>query len=160
MAAGRLRDLELRNPVHKAEYRVLYADTDTGRVIYYGTYMRLLEIGRTEFMREVLGIPYSDLERQGVIFPVVEAHCSYKSPGFYDDLLEIKTSLYSWTRSSVRFNHHIIRPGDQRVIALGYTVHAAISPSGRLTRLPTGFVARLESRINPLPSEEAASSST
>ena len=55
--------------VSTTTYRVTYADTDQMGVVYYGNYGRLLEIGRTEMIRE-MGMPYSDLEKSGVMMPV------------------------------------------------------------------------------------------
>ena len=43
------------------KYRVLYADTDKAGIVYYGTYARFYEIGRTELIRD-LGYAYKNLE--------------------------------------------------------------------------------------------------
>jgi len=129
--------IELGEPVHSLPYRVLYGDTDKAGVVYYGTYMRLFEAGRTEYLRDLCGMSYAGLEQQGLILPVTEAYCRYKSSARYDELLEIQTAIEKITKVSIRFNYRIVHEGRAgRLVAQGFTVHAAVSPDGRLTRLP------------------------
>ena len=134
MAQGLL--IELREPVHSLPYRVLYGDTDKAGVVYYGTYMRLFEAGRTEYLRDLCGMSYAGLEQQGLILPVTEAYCRYKSSARYDELLEIQTAIEKITKVSIRFNYRIMHQDRGSLVAQGFTVHAAVNPDGRLTRLP------------------------
>ncbi len=140
--------IELREPIHRLSYRVIYGDTDTGGVVYYGNYLRIFEMGRTEFLRSMLKTSYRDLEHEGLILPVSEAYCRYKAPAHYDDLLELSTSLESFSKFSIRFHFLIHRFDDRRLLAKGYTVHAATDRSGRLIRLPKDFQATLAGICN------------
>ena len=72
--------------------RVRYAETDQMGVVYYGNYAQYYEVGRVESIRQ-LGFSYADLEKTGVIMPVVEMHSKYLRPALYDNLLTIKTTL-------------------------------------------------------------------
>jgi acyl-CoA thioester hydrolase len=130
---------DLKEPIHRLSYRVIYGDSDQSGVVYYGNYLRIFEMGRTEFLRSMLKISYRDLERKGLILPVSEAYCRYKAPAHYDDLLEISTSLDNLSKFSIRFHYLIHRFDDQRLLARGYTVHAATDRSGRLTSFPKDF---------------------
>ena len=91
-------------------------------------------MGRTEWMRDVLGAPYKSLEESGVLFPVVEAHIRYKAPATYDDLLEIKTALEDASKVTLTFCYEIKRDG--KLLVTGNTRHAAAGTNGRLTRIP------------------------
>ncbi len=115
--------------------RVRYADTDRMGVAYYANYLVWFEVGRTEWLRRS-GITYADVERAGIILPVIEAHCDYRQPARYDDELEIRTrgTLVSPVRT--RFDYEIVRQADGVTTATGHTVHAAVDPNGRPTRLP------------------------
>ncbi len=128
--------LELVDPIHDHMYRVVYADTDAGGVVYYGRYMRFFEIGRGEYMRSVLNMAYSSLEDDGVIMPVVEMYCRYKAPARYDDLLVISTSIYEYSKISVRFHYEINLAQNGHTLIKGYTVHAAVDKKGKLLPLP------------------------
>lgn len=65
--------------------RVYYSDTGHGHVVYYANYLRWFEIGRTEILRQN-GFDYADFEKRGIIAPVVEVHCNYKSQALYNDI--------------------------------------------------------------------------
>ncbi len=136
--------IELAEPVHTLSYRVLYGDTDKAGVVYYGTYMRLFEAGRTEYLRELCGFSYAELERQGIILPVTEAYCRYKSSATYDELLQINTSVVSVSKVSIKFAYRIEHENSSRLVAQGFTVHAAVNPEGRLARIPQSVRDMLE----------------
>lgn len=115
------------------EVRVLYADTDRMGVVYYGTYFRWFEAGRAGYMRE-RGTPYGEVERSGILLPVVEAHAAYRLPARYDDLLDVRSRVARIGRAQLEFEYEI-RRGDELLVT-GYTRHASINDSGRPTRLP------------------------
>ena len=72
--------------------RVRYAETDQMGVVYHGNYFQYFEVARAECIRE-LGFTYADMEKAGIIMPVVEVNCKYLRPALYDDLLTIKITL-------------------------------------------------------------------
>lgn len=122
----------------KVTYRVIYGDTDRAGVAYYATYLRLFEIGRTEYMRQVLGRPYKSMEEDGRLFPVVEAYVRYKSPAIYDDLLDIETQLQNVSPWSITFFYRI--SCENRTIVHGHTKHASTDNKGKLTKLSRGLI--------------------
>lgn len=78
--------------ISETKIRVRYAETDQMGVVYYGNYAQYYEVGRVEAIRQ-LGFAYADMERTGVIMPVVEMHSKYLRPALYDNLLTVKTIL-------------------------------------------------------------------
>ncbi|MFO7761469.1 MAG: acyl-CoA thioesterase [Thermodesulfobacteriota bacterium] len=135
--------IELAAPVHEIRHRTLYGDTDAGGVVYYANYQRYFEKGRTEFMREH-AISYRELEDQGYILPVVESYLRYKAPACYDDLLLIRTSIQELSRISWRFNHHILRARDEKLLVKGFTVHVSVNRQGRITRMNRDILSQLK----------------
>jgi acyl-CoA thioester hydrolase len=134
--------IEMNEPVHRSTCRVLYGDTDSGGVVYYANYLRYFEQGRTEFMRDHL-FSYQELEERGYILPVVECYSRYKASAVYDDLLVIETSVAEVKPVSCRFNYRILRQANDKLLAIGHTLHAAIDRKGKLTRLPIEVVDKL-----------------
>ena len=125
----------------EVKYRVIYGDTDTGGVMYYGNYLRLFEIGRTELLR-TKGITYREIEeREGLILPVVEVYLRYKAPAFYDDLLTIHTTLSEVKPYRICFGYEIRR--EAKLLVQGYTVHVPVTRQGRLTRFPRSLYQQL-----------------
>jgi acyl-CoA thioester hydrolase len=125
----------------KHEIRVIFGDTDQMGVVYYANYLRFFESSRAAYWRS-LGKSYKDLEAAQVALPVIEAHCNYKKPSFYEDLLEVDVTVGELRAASLRFVYTIRRGTD--VIAEGYTRHAVIGPTGRPRALPDAFRDLLE----------------
>jgi acyl-CoA thioester hydrolase len=76
------------------------------------------------------------MEHEGIILPVIEAHCEYHRPSRYDDELEVRTEGRMLSAVRLEFSYTVVRRGDHEVTASGRTVHAALNPSGRPCRLP------------------------
>lgn len=140
----------LTEPIFSIQHRVIYGDTDAGGVVYNANYLKYFEIGRTEFMREKV-CSYRDIEGLGVIMPVTESFSRYKSPGFYDDLLTIETSLTELKKFSCRFSYRISRANSDAqkptLLVKGYTVHAAVTRDGKLTPIPESILEQMQALL-------------
>jgi acyl-CoA thioester hydrolase len=121
-------------PPRVTRIRVRYAETDRMGVVYYANYLVWFEVGRTEWLRET-GWSYREMEQEGISLPVIEAHCEYRQPARYDDEVEVRTRATLLTPIRIRFDYEVVR-GGETVAASGYTVHAALDPSGRPRRVP------------------------
>lgn len=123
---------------HVTMYRVRYSDTDKMGVVYHGGYLRLFEIGRTEYLRD-RGLPYSELENSGFMLPVLESYCEYLMPAHYDDLLEIHTLVEPLKGARLTIRYEIRRHNDTLVV--GWTRHTFVrSETFRPTRPPRNFL--------------------
>ncbi len=74
------------------QLRVRYSETDRMSYVYYGNYAQYFEVARVEALRS-LGISYKEMEEEGVLLPVSEYKIKFIKPGFYDELLTIKTTI-------------------------------------------------------------------
>jgi acyl-CoA thioester hydrolase len=135
--------INLTDPIHLCSYRVLYGDTDAGGVVYNANYLRFFELGRSGFMRQYVS-SYKEIEEAGFILPVVESYLRYKAPARYDDLLVIKSSMQQISDFSWRFNHHVLREENGKLLVKGFTVHASVNREGKLAILPPAYVARIK----------------
>ena len=121
-------------PAHIFEQRVTYRMTDQMGFMYYGNYLELFEIGRTELLRST-GMTYRQMEEDGFLLPVTQAALDYRSPARYDDLLEIHTRVAELSRARMTFHYEIRRSGEDAALCSGMTRHAAIDRTGRPRRL-------------------------
>lgn len=122
------------------EIRVIFGDTDQMGVVYYANYLRYFESARAAYWR-ALGKSYKDLEDWGVALPVVDAHCAYKRPARYEDLLEIDIEVSELRGASMRFSYRVLR--DELLLAEGSTRHAVIGTDGRPKALPDALRAAI-----------------
>ena len=134
---------------HITRTRVRYGETDKMGVAYHANYLNWFEMGRTELCR-ASGKTFSTWESEGIMLPVVEAHCRYKSPLVYDDEIEIETSITKLSKVSVTFTCRIYHADTKRIAAEGYTKHAFTSTDGKLLREGNA----LEQWLNDIMSQE------
>ena len=76
---------------HKLRSR--FGETDKMGYVYYGRYLDYFEVARTEMIRAV-GYPYTRLEEEGVMLPVIYSQAAYKMPVFYDEEMTIDVLIY------------------------------------------------------------------
>lgn len=117
---------------HEMEYRVTYADTDQMGVVYYANYLVYFERSRTEMFRAA-GLPYRELEKQGIVLPVLEAFCKYIVPARYDDLL----TLRSWVQEVKGVRLLIgseVRHGNELLVS-GHVMLASVNKERKVVRL-------------------------
>jgi len=117
------------------ELRVRYADIDKMGIVYHSRYLEWFEAARTELLR-TKGMTYLEMEKQGYSLPVIEAHCEYKLPVYYDDLIAIQTNLTDVSRIKIRLDYHVLCKKDQLVKVKGYTIHCFMDKEGRPVRAP------------------------
>jgi len=93
------------------EVRVRYAETDQMGVVYHSNYLNFLELGRVEWLRS-LGYSYAELEKKGVLLPVVHADLNYRFPARYDELIRVETEVSSFGKSSIEFSSQLYNEND------------------------------------------------
>jgi len=87
--------------------RVRYGETDQMGYLYYGNYAQYYEIGRVEMLRS-LGLTYKEMEQEhGIWMPVVSLDMRFVRPGFYDELLTIRTTLRQLPEQFITFHVEI-----------------------------------------------------
>ncbi|MBO7748399.1 acyl-CoA thioesterase [Paenibacillus sp. MWE-103] len=147
---------------HLHPLRVRYQESDQMGVVFYGNYVTWFEIGRTELVRS-LGMPYSEIEKQGLLLPVVDLDCTYVSPARYDDQVLICTRIdaLSPVRMAFRSEVRLIGEGESyplfwdcpeppgKLLVKGGTRHVWVNRDWRPARLDKalpGIYAMLEAR--------------
>lgn len=128
---------------HKIVIRVRYAETDQMGVVYHGNYAQYFEIGRVEWLRNQ-GVSYKELEKSGVMLPVVSLSMNYKKPAFYDDELTVTTSLKYLGGAKIEFDYEI-KNAEGDLLTTAHTVLVFVDMK---TKRPTQVPAYLEELIN------------
>lgn len=118
---------------HEIEIRVRYQETDAQGYVHHSTYINYFEIGRIELLRAA-GHSYRELEDQGLVLVVADLGCRYFAPARYDDLLTLQTTVIRSRGARIRHEYEL-RRGTELVVR-GFTVVAAVSPEGKVLRLP------------------------
>ena len=87
-----------------------------------------------------LGFEYKQMESEDdSLIVVVEAHCRYKQPARFDELLTIRTRVTGSKRRMLEFGYEIIRQSSDETIATGRTLHVICDHQGRPKSLPEKY---------------------
>jgi acyl-CoA thioester hydrolase len=127
--------------MHRLTIRVYYEDTDLAGVVYYANYLRFIERGRSEALRE-LGLDQVALKRDlGLVFVVRHLTVDYLAPALFDDMLEVRTRITRLRGASVEMSQEVWR-GEACLNRAGVTI-ACMDGAGRPQRLPEDVRRRL-----------------
>ncbi len=111
------------------QIRVRYADTDQMGYVYYGNYATYYEVARVESLR-TLGLTYKEIEKSGIMMPVLENRSKYLRPAMYDELLTIKLCIAEMPSNRVTFKYEIFNE-HEKLINLGETTLAFVNAHSR-----------------------------
>lgn len=99
-----------------------YAETDQMQVIHHAVYPVWYEVARTEFIRQA-GLPYSEMEKQGIMTPLTSLTCHYRFPCVYEDEITIQTQLSKLTPSRLSFHYTLYKNAETTPFHTGETHH-------------------------------------
>jgi acyl-CoA thioester hydrolase len=123
-------------PAGAISVRVYYEDTDGSGRVYHASYLRFLERGRTEWLRE-RGLAHRDFAKSsGVFFAVRSLQIDYLAPALMDDLIRVETGVSALRGASIEFRQRIVRCDKELVTAV---VLVAVIRDGRPMRIPSSL---------------------
>ena len=130
-------------PPHCMMIRVYYEDTDFSGVVYHASYLRFLERGRTEILRD-LGVHQAELHGAGgagaMSFVVRRMAIDWIKPARMDDLLQVETTIAEVGGASMALKQRILR--DETVL-LAAEVQVALVANGKPARMTADLKSRL-----------------
>jgi len=115
--------------------KVYYKDIDQMGIVYYSRYFEFFEEARTEMLSSI-GLDYSNVEENGAMLPVIEAHCEYKKGATFSQDLIVKTYIRELPKVKIKFEYKICSAGSDEILLTGYTVHACTNLKGKPVKMP------------------------
>lgn len=80
--------------------KVAYYETDQMGIVHHSNYIRWFEEARIDFLSQI-GLPYSKMEEEGIMIPVLSAACEYKNAMRFGQRFQITLRIVSF--SGVKF---------------------------------------------------------
>lgn len=115
------------------EQKVYYSDTDAYGVVWHGSYLRWLEMGRVQLC-EMMGYNLVELEAQNIVLPVVNLNVRYKNSAKLNDEMIIETCIQKFNPLSVTFEQKIKNKKDGKLFVEAIVDVVAIDNNGKLYR--------------------------
>lgn len=130
------------------EQQVFYSDTDAYGVVWHGSYLRWLEMGRVLFCED-LGLDLISLKENDIVLPVTNLNVRYKASAKLNDKLIIKTKISKLSPLSMTFEQIILNSEINQVYIQAFVDVVAINNSGKLyRRLPEILKTPLEQAMD------------
>jgi len=132
----------------ETQIRVRYAETDQMGVVYHGNYIPYFESSRAEAIRQ-LGFTYSDMEKMGIIMPVIDVHCRYFRPAKYDDLLTVKAILKELPiHHKIEFHHEVYNEANELLVIGKIILYFMEAKGMKRTTMPSPLLQKLQPYFN------------
>lgn len=122
-------------PGSVTEIRVRYAETDQMGRAHHMAYVAWFELGRTELMRQN-GLSYAQMEKQGIMLPVVRLEVDYLRGLEYEEVVDVHTRVSEVRSRRVTFNYRLVLCEDGATVAEATSVLFCMGRDGRPRRLP------------------------
>ncbi|MBR5464812.1 MAG: acyl-CoA thioesterase [Alistipes sp.] len=91
---------------HDCKIRVWYCDTDQMGIVHHSNYIRYYEEARSDFLR-ALGLSYAEVERRGLMMPILEVQSKYRRPIRYDEEVTVRIILKELPSTRINFLYEI-----------------------------------------------------
>ena len=112
---------------------VHYYETDMMGVTHHANYIHWMEEARIAFMDQA-GFPYTRMEEEGVISPVVELSCKYRKPCTFGDEITISVTVESFTGAKMVLAYDMNKQnGDE--VCFARSEHTFLDREGRFVRM-------------------------
>ena len=118
---------------HTFEQKVYYSDTDAYGVVWHGSYLRWLEMGRVEYCED-LGLNLIELEKQDIVMPDTNMNIRYKASGRLNDIVVVDTWIKKITPVTVVFEQTIKNKDSGKLFIQAEFEVVAIRNNGSLHR--------------------------
>lgn len=108
-------------------FKIQFGDTDPAGIVYYPNYYRWMDAATHELFDKIGFSTKSQLEHN-MTMPLVEAHCVFKSPGYYHHIITVKSEI-EFVKNKVFKLLHRFYDGD-KLLAEGYEIRAWVEIDG------------------------------
>ena len=115
------------------KFRVYYEDTDASGRVYHANYLKYLERGRSNLIYQSKYNHQELLKKFNIIFVVKNLNINYLRPAFFEDILEVQTSINQLSRVKLNFNQKIFRNTELLVDA--EVIVIPVNIKGKIIRL-------------------------
>ena len=124
---------------YDCQIRVWYKHTDQMAICHHSNYICYYEAARSELLR-YLGMSFAEVEKRGIMMPILEVQSKYHRPAYYDELLTVRIMLRELPTARINFFYEIYNEKGE-LLNTGMTQLGFIhSDTRRPCRVPDWFL--------------------
>lgn len=121
------------------EHKTQYYETDQMGIIHHSNYIKWFEEARTDLM-EQMGMGYDQMERQGIICPVLSVRCDYKSMTRFGETVQILASLREYNGIKMAIEYTVLDKETEQIRCVGETRHCFLTADGKPVSLKRQYL--------------------
>ena len=125
------------------ERAVCYYETDRMGIVHHSNYIRWYEEARVHYMVRI-GVPYDELEKRGILIPVLSVSSEYRKPFMFGDTFLVELTCDSFNGIKCSFEYNVINKATGELCNTGTSRHCFLrkapeSPDGEWDMRPVNI---------------------
>lgn len=117
---------------------VFYYETDQMGIVHHSNFIRWFEEARINYLAK-LGCPYDEVEKAGIISPVLSVQCDYKNMVHFGDIVCINIRLSYFSQVKFGFEYVVEDAATGKIMATGSSMHCFLDKDGRTVHLKRDY---------------------
>ena len=134
------------------KHKVQYYETDKMGIVHHSNYIRWMEEARVDFL-EKIDWSYDQLEKVGLVSPVLSLNIDYNHPTYFSDIVSIDVEILELKMSKMRVGYKMTNE-EGKVVAKCESSHGFLLSFGRPAILKRDFPGLYEALLTHLSSEK------
>ncbi|MDE6365422.1 MAG: acyl-CoA thioesterase [Lachnospiraceae bacterium] len=127
-------DNHIKPYIHHAKYY----ETDQMGIVHHSNYIRWMEEARMDAMSQ-FGISYCNMEKSGLISPVVSVSCQYKAMVHFDDIVQIQVKVIKYNGVRLDFEYEMTDSRTGELRTKGKSTHCFLDSGGQVISLKRDY---------------------
>ncbi len=116
----------MKNAYTRYQRRTNYYETDRMDIIHHSNYIRYFEEARIYWMEEI-GLKFSEVEKRGILIPVMFVDCQYLVPVQFEDDIEIQVKLAYFDGIKMEFTYELYQKKTGQLCTTGRSGHCFLN---------------------------------
>lgn len=101
-----------------------YGETDMMGIVHHSVYALYYEQARVDFIKH-FGVSYLQLEKEGLMLPLVNLGSSYKKPVYFADEIVVEAYVQEIKPAKIKFAYNVYNDKGE-LVNKGYTEHGFV----------------------------------
>lgn len=119
-------------------HKVQYYETDQMKIVHHSNYIRWFEECRIAWMEDAK-IPCHELEKKGIIIPVVDVSCKYKNMTRFGEEVEVIPAITKFNGVVIEFSYEIYGKESGELKATGTSSHCFLNKEYKVVSLKKSY---------------------
>lgn len=104
------------------EKKINYYETDRMGITHHSNYIRFAEEARVDILGRI-GLPYSKIESEKILIPVLEVNCKYKHSTTFEDVILIDVKVKECKGARITFEYKMTKKDTGDLVAEMESTH-------------------------------------